>query len=328
MSEPIQKIEDVTPEKWDKVNPINRKMVEEYLDQSTTLSDQTLKQYQSGLKIYYYWVFENLENVPFYELKSRDFLRFQNWLIKLGQSSSAIKFKRSCVSTLNNWISLMYEDKYPSFRNYITRGIPMPTNEFKHEKNPPTLEEYYNLCKTLEENEEWQHLAYLKFSFETGARRNEVRQLLKEVVSYEPRIIEVDGIQKKIWASHKIRGKGKGKIGKVRTLQFGEDAFLALKKWIEFRGEDDCPHVFVTRSNEKYIQVSESTFNRWNESFGKIVGRRCHPHIWREARATSMVVEQGKDINSVKKLLSHNSVQTSEIYVIRNDTDNADDAFI
>jgi integrase len=324
----MEKIEDVTEEKWTKVNPETRKMIDEFLEQSTTLSDYTLTQYKSGLRIFAYWVFENLENIPFHEIKSRDFLKYQNWLIKLGQSSNAIKFKRSCVSSFNNWVSLLYEDKYPNFRNYITKAIALPASEFRHEKNPPTLEEYNNLCKVLEERGDWLYLAYVRVSFETGGRRNEVRQLLKEVVNYEPKIINIDGAEKRIWTSHKVRGKGRGKNGKPRTLQFGEDSYFALKKWLDQRGEDDCPYIFVTKRKGKYEQVSDSAFNRWSKAiFEPIVGRRIHPHIFRESRATTLVVEQGKDINVVKKLLNHNSVQTSEIYVIRKDSDDADEAF-
>jgi len=60
----------------------------------------------------------------------------------------------------------------------------------------------------------------------------------------------------------------------------------------------------------------------------KIVGRRFHPHLIRESRATTLVVEQGRDIKSAQKLLDHKSSTTTEIYVIRKDEDNADEAFM
>ena len=33
--------------------------------------------------------------------------------------------------------------------------------------------------------------------------------------------------------------EGKGKIGKIRKLEFNEEAMEALKKWLEVRGEVD-----------------------------------------------------------------------------------------
>lgn len=46
-----KRIKDVTEEEWSAVNPLNRHMVEEYLDSLATLSPKTLTQYTSGLKI-------------------------------------------------------------------------------------------------------------------------------------------------------------------------------------------------------------------------------------------------------------------------------------
>jgi len=93
-------------------------------------------------------------------------------------------------------------------------------------------------------------------------------------------------------------------------------------------GEDNCIHVFVAKSNGEYKQVGEGTFNNWaNNYFEKIVGRRFHPHLIRETRATTLVVEQGKDIKAAQKLLDHQSSTTTEIYVIRKDENDADEAF-
>jgi site-specific recombinase XerC len=95
----------------------------------------------------------------------------------------------------------------------------------------------------------------------------------------------------KIYSTGDIRCKGKGKTGKVRRLQIDEDAVFAIKKWLQIRGDDNCEFLF------------------------------------RESRATSMIVEQGKDIKTAQKLLGHLSSTTTEIYVIREDKDDSDEAF-
>jgi integrase len=328
MSE-LNKIDDITDEQWNSVHADNRKIVDEFLRESTQLSPQTLKQYRSGLRIYFSWIAENADNKPFHQLLSRDYLKYQNFLVRNGLSSSAIKFKRSSVSSLNNYIELYYSDLYPNFRNYINKSIANPPPAFVHPKEPLTIQEYNDLCAELEKRELWQQLAYLKFSFASGARRAEVRQLLKEVVDYEPKIIKTDNGDVKIYTTNPIRCKGRGVTGKVRKLNFGEEAMQAIKKWLSVRGDDDCPHVFAVIRDGKYRQVKETTFNSWTTIyFEKIVGRRIHPHAIRESRATTMVVEQKKDIKAAQKLLNHQSSTTTEIYVIRKDQDDADDAFI
>lgn len=325
----MSKIDDVTPEQWAQINSENRKIAEEFIRESTQLSPQTLKQYRSALGIYFWWIKENSNDKPFYEIKARDYLQYQNFLVRGGLSSAGVKLKRSAVSSLNNYVELYYADEYKDFRQYITKAISTPPPVFVNEKEPLTLEEYDNLCESLENAEMWQQLAYIRFSFATGARRAEVRQLLKEVVDYEPKIIQTENGEIKSYMTHPIRCKGRGINGKVRKLQFDEIAILAIKKWIEFRGDDSCPYVFAVKRNGEYKQVGESTFNNWSDLyFEKIVGRRFHPHLIRESRATTLVVEQGKDIKSAQKLLDHKSSTTTEIYVIRKDDGDADDAFI
>jgi len=324
----LNKIESITEEQWLTVREENRKMVIEFLEQSTQLSPQTIKQYTSGLRIYFWWISAFAENKSFHEIRSIDYLKYQNFLVKNGLSSSAIKFKRSAVSSFNNYVETYYSDQFKTFRNYITKAISNPPPVFVNEKEPLTLEEYKTLCETLEKQEMWQQLAYLKFSFSTGCRRAEARQLLKEVVNYEPKIIQKEDGEIKTYFTHPIRCKGRGVSGKVRKLQFDEDAMIAIKKWLEVRGEDNCIHVFVAKSNGEYKQVGEGTFNNWaNNYFEKIVGRRFHPHLIRESRATTLVVEQGKDIKAAQKLLDHQSSTTTEIYVIRKDENDADEAF-
>lgn len=339
MGKQAEKLPEVTEEQWQSVNKDNRKMAEEFLRESTQLSPQTLKQYTSAIKIFFYWVKENADDKKYDQIKPRDFLSYQNFLVRRNLSSSAIGLKRSVVSSFNTYLETYYiEELPPAFRNYVTKKIPAPPKAFVNEKEPLTMEEYDRLCKELEKQELWQILAYVKFSYATGARRSEVRQLKKEVVDYEPKISYVDvkdedgNIEKKqstSYMTHDIRCKGKGKEGKVRKLQFNEDAMGAIKKWLEIRGEDDSPYVFVVKDKEGVRQVAKETLNMWCDKYLEpIVGRRVHPHLFRETRATHIVAYQKKDIKVAQKLLGHNSSETTSLYVITDDEDMSDEAFV
>jgi site-specific recombinase XerD len=317
----MEKIPDVTEQEWKSVNEWNKNITGEFLEQGH-LSPQTLKQYESALRIFFRWVCENANNKPLYELKPKDALRYQNYLINKGLSSSAIKLKRSAVSSLCGYIELYYLDEFPTFRNIYNKKIPNPSQSFKNEKKPLNDEEYDLLIKTLEKEERWQMLAYVKFTYASGCRRAEARQLLKEVVNYE----KVK--DKNFYLTHNIRCKGRGREGNIRKLQFDEEAKIAIDKWLEVRGEDDCEFVFVVYNNGKYQQVSETTFNTWcKDVFSKIVGRRVHPHQFREQRATDLVIKHGKDIKTAQALLGHKDASTTEIYVIRDSSNDVDDAF-
>lgn len=326
-----KKIEEVTVEFWENdVNEDNKELIEDFLMQEH-LSGQTLKQYASGLRIFAKWVHDFQKNKNITDLKPRDALKYQNWLINKGLSPSAIKFKRSTVSSLCGFIEVYYNDEHPLFRNIFTKAIPNVAKSAVKEKIPLTTKEIEKIIKVLTKEEDWQKLAYVHYTYITGCRREESRQLLKEVINYEL-LKNKDGTNKTFYATHNIRAKGRGKEGKVRKFAFDQKSMDAITKWIEIRNEivkdDDCPYVFVSKSKDGYKQLSANTFNLWCDYFSKILGgKTVHPHLFRSSRATNAVIEEGKDIKSVQKLLGHESSQTTEIYVVRDDSDDLDDLF-
>ncbi|MFO1442795.1 site-specific integrase [Bacillus sp. Bva_UNVM-123] len=87
--------------------------------------------------------------------------------------------------------------------------------------------------------------------------------------------------------------------------------------------------VFVKKTREgKVTPLTANAFNYWcSEIFTEIVGRRVHPHQLRSTRATHIVALDGKDIKTAQKVLGHQSSETTEIYVVRDDDDDIDDAF-
>ena len=329
----------ITDKMWESVNPFNRKMVEEYLDNATHLSPRSKNTYTSALRIYFYWIKENRDNKNCTDIKSKDYLFYQNSLVKRGLSESAIKIKRSPISAFNQYIMLFYEEEYPTFRNYITKNILVPKTGFVHKKEPLNPDEYKLLCDELERREEWQKLAYVKFSYSTGCRRAEALQLLKEVVNYEPqkkivKIKDENGNESEMesvaYKTHDIRCKGRNVVGKVRKLQFGEEVMDTIKKWLEVRGDDDCPYLFVRKTKDgECNQLAETAFNNWcNTLFEDIIGRRMHPHLFRESRATNLVIHEKKSIEIAQRLLGHISTETTKIYVISEDEEDAFDAFV
>ena len=314
----------------EKVNPINQELVEDFLSQNH-LSGQTLKQYKSALYIFCTWVHDNCKNKSIPELRPRDARKYQDWLIAKGLSPSAIKFKRSAVSSLCGFIEVYYDKEYDNFRNIYTKAIPNVAKSAVKEKIPLTIKELKKLTKELEKREDWQKLAYVYFTYSTGCRREESRQLLKEVASYS-KAEDKDGNQKSYYITHSIRAKGKGREGKVRKFTFDEKAKVAMENWVKFRDtqveKDDCPYMFVSKGKDGYRQISANTFNLWCQEFSKILGGRpVHPHLFRSSRATNAVVDEGKSLSAVQKLLGHESSQTTEIYVVRNDEDDLDELY-
>ena len=316
------KIPPVTEQEWEECNEWNRKIVNKFLKQQH-LSDKTLKQYTSALKIFVRYVRDEFDNKPIHKLKARHALDYQNYLMELQLSSNAVKFKRSAVSSLCNYIELYYGEDYPEFRNIFNKAIPNPPKELVREKNIVAKEDIDTLVKALEEQGEYQMIAYFLLSYNTGARRAEIAQMKKEYFQM-PKVKNKD-----YYATPEIRGKGRGKGGKKIKLMYDEATRQAVLKWLEIRGEDDNEFVFVRKyKNGEVTELSPDAFNGWfTNKFNKILGYKLTPHALRRSRATHLVVDEGKDINSAKVLLNHNSTETTSIYVMKDDSDELDDVF-
>lgn len=305
----VSKLPPVTQEEWNKVNDFNKFIFEDFITNSTELSPKTKIAYESNLKIWFIWVKDNLNNKSQIDIKPLDF----------------------------NYIDVYYRDDYPQFRNFINKSIARPPKAFVNEKQPLTKEEFANLISVLEKRGDWQKVAYLKFTLDTGCRRAESIQVKKDFVNIKPTIkhkthIDENGneVTKEIkyYVTPTIRCKGKGTVGKERKFKFSQDTMDAFKKWIEVRGEDDCPDMFISKYAGKVKGIAENTLNNWaTHVFTPIVGRRFHPHLLRESKATQLAVEEGKDISVIQSLLGHESSETTQIYIIRDETDDLDELF-
>ena len=312
------------------VHEDDQELVDDFLEQQSHLSDQTLKQYRSSLMIFLKWNHDKNRNKELTELKPRDGLRFQNYLLNEGLGTSAIKLRRSTVSSFYGYLEVFWSDEYPDVRNIYSKAVPSVGSVKKKEKEPLTLNEIAKITEALEEREEWQKLAYFWFSIGSGARREEVRQVLREVADYDKFV--KDGDEKNYYLTNKVRAKGKGREGKVRRHYITEEAMEYIQKWIRFRESnydfDDNEHLFVTVnvSGEKVNQISASTFNVWCNEFSEYIdGKKVYPHLLRTTRAT-LLSDEGIDIRAIQKLLGHEDASTTSIYII-SDNDEIDDIF-
>lgn len=317
-------------EKWDKVNPENKYIMEEFIASKINLSPNSEYQYTQAVKIFFIWVMENAGNKPLYKLRSIDISRYQRWMLDNELNAGTVRFRISVLSSMCKILKNINRDveEWKNFQNIVV-DVDRAKGAKKHEKQPLTMEEMDLLRKHLKEKEEWQKLAYLELSYSTGARIGAIMSLRREIAEAIPN--KVNG--KTFYFTHEVREKGEGRAGEVRKLSFSEEAMQSVKKWLEHRkeiyGEDDCEYLFVTKNKVDGVkQLSKNTFNYWcSKHFTEVIGRRVHPHLFRSTRATHLVVEEGKDIASAQALLGHKSSSTTEIYVVKDNTKDIADCF-
>lgn len=297
----------------------NVDLIEEYLQTSNNLSKQTLKQYKSGLYQFTYYVYENLNDKPFYKITKRDFRRYMSYLTNRGLSSSALKFKKSAVSAFCKYIENVIaeeEEAYSRFRNFTTGTGDIPKNQV-YNKIPVSKEEYDLIIETLLDDENYLGACWVATAFNVGARRSGIIQFKTEILSYE----KEDGVNYIL--SHPVREKGRGKDGKVVEYMIPEETLKYMRLWVEKRGYDN-PYIFTVKHKGQVQQMSAGWANRFCEDvLSDIVGRRINVHLFKSSCVSYLVNEKGVPLKLVSKYVAqHEDVSTTDkFYLISDDTE-------
>ena len=307
------KADDITDEMWAQIKQEHRDLVEEYIDISTHLAPITKRQYESGLRHFFWWVHDVLKDKPLQEISKRDFMRYMSFMQNRGLSSSGMAFKKSAVSAFNIHIeNIIAEDDhtYKTFKNF-TRGLqPIPKNQV-YNKEAIDKDEYQLLIDTLLEDGNYMAVAWVAVAFNVGARRAEILKLKTEILDYA-----IPEGQNYV-TSHTIMGKGAGG-GKPIEYMINKEALKYMQLWVDSRGYEH-EYIFTTMYGGEIKVVSTSWANTLcTDVLSDIIGRRINPHIFKASAITNLL-EEGVDMSLVSKFIAqHNDISTtSNFYDLR-----------
>lgn len=318
-----KKLPTVTDEMWKEVNEDYRNLVEEFISVQSH-SPQTKKQYTSSLRQFGWFTHRILNNKKFYKLTKRDFLRYLSYLRDDRQmSSSSIGFRKSAVSSLCNYIeNVVAEDseEYANFKSF-TRGLPAIPKNTVYKKEVITYEEYLEMMDVLEVDENYLGKAWLATAFLVGSRRSEIIQFKTEMLDYE---IPKD---KNYFMSHVVRGKGSSQDGKPLEFMIPLEVLEHWQKWVDIRGYDS-EFLFTTTYNGEPQAMSPSWANYFcSEVLTNILGRRINVHIFKNSCITYHL-NNNVPIEIVSRFIGmHESVETTQIYDLREFEEEKDSIF-
>ena len=324
LRESAEKLPPITDAMWAEVCDENRKLAEEFLDENKQLSVKTLEQYRSAIKQWFYWVCKHLGNKGFNKITKREFMKFMNYQQERGLSSASINFRKSCISSFNNWIELIVaesDEQYKSFKNF-TRGLPSVAKNKVYDKVAISKEEYDIVINYLTEKNNYLGLAWVATAFNVGARRAELIQFKTEILDYPI----TDG--KNYVMSHIVRGKGKSITGKTLQYMINLEALKYMKLYVENRGYES-EYIFTTKYGNNVSQISIAWANEFcTRVLSPLLGRRINVHLFKGSCVTNLL-EAGVEMKLVSKYVAHHeSIETtSNFYDLRDLTAERDNIF-
>lgn len=304
-----------TKEEINKINPDNKELMEDFLNylETTVKSPTTILVYRNNLEIFFIYLMKFCKNKDFVDIKKRDIMNWQNYLIKNGLSSARIKVLRSTVSSMSNFIETILdeEEKWENFKNIVNK-IPAPTSAPVREKTILTDDDYQGLLDTLVEQKKYQHACALALAWASGRRKSELVRIKKSYITEENLKY---GSLYKTPEKIKTKGRGNGKFLYVFILKSKFKVYFDL--WMEERKRlgvpDEIDEIFVTFRNGKWGAAELSLLSSYALKFSKMLGVDFYFHSARHQYTTSLS-EAGIPDDIIKQIVGWESSDMVSLY--------------
>ena len=267
-----------------------------YLRYERNRSELTVRRYGQCLKDFESY-FKNRDSQLSWESVDSDIIR--DWMESLMD-------KGDMASTVNNCLSAVRS----FFRFALSRGLVArdPAHNMKGPKKQKPLPQFVRedeMDRLIDQPEMWGE-SYREFRartiiiilYETGIR-------LSELLGLNDADVDMTACQLKVT----------GKRNKQRIVPFGHELATLLADYMRLRDEQTLKQEPALFLNDKGRRISKAQVERIvHEGLSKVTTmKKRSPHVLRHSFATAML-NNGAGLESVRKLLGHESVATTEIY--------------
>lgn len=263
-----------SPEKLALVNPKNEQLKKDFLAYLRSLqrSEGTIVGYNNDLDIVNVYILEFCDNRDFVDIKKRQFVAMQSWLIdEHGNSPARVRRIKAAVSSMSNFIiNVLQEDEEPGFENFkpSIKSIENPVNEPVREKTILSEEDCKAMLDYLVEHEKYEQACFLAISLYSGRRKAEVLRF-KTYHFNDDHLICNGALYSTL---EKIKSKGRGKNGKMLVFYTLKDAKPYIDLWMKEREAlgIESEWMFPNRSNPT-VARDISSADYWANNFTKIL---------------------------------------------------------
>jgi len=266
-----------------------------YLRYERNRSPRTVQLYEENLRDFETYV-QGLDDCLSLETVDTDVVR--SWvehLMDQGKKATTVNLGLSAVRTFY---------RYALSRHIVAKDPAHAVTGPKKAKPLPQFVRESEMDELLDEQhwtEEYNNVrarTIILMFYETGIR-------LAELVGLDDADVDMATMQLKVT----------GKRNKQRIVPFGEELAAALRDYVARRDQElvrQSPALFLDRKGER---IGRSVVQRIVKTHltGFTTLKKRSPHVLRHSFATAML-NNGAGLESVKKLLGHESLETTEIY--------------
>ena len=251
------------------------------------LSENSLKRYKNTIiRLFKY------TKKHYSEITHEDVRLFLNELSQNGLSNITLENYRRIFTSFFNTIT----DYGFIIRNPMNRVSPIKCE--KKIKKEFTNEEIELMREAIPKNK-YRERAIFELLLSSGIRISELVSLNIEDINFEKK-------------TFKVIGKGSHE----RICYMGDRAKLFIEQYLKTRN-DNSPALFISQKKDKDGNPSRfaiSSIQKIIKKLGDSLNIKAHPHKFRRTFATKFL-NKNMPIEQVQKLLGHESVDTTMIYI-------------
>jgi integrase/recombinase XerC len=259
------------------------------------MSPQTILTYESSLRDFESF-FKELDGNLDWTSVDTDVIR--DWLAKMLDEGKKATSVNTALSAVRSFF------RFALLRKLVEKD---PAHQLEGPKKSKPLPQFVregemdNLLDRMEWGENYKEVrarTILLLLYETGIR-------VSELTGLDDADVDFDAGQLKVT----------GKRNKQRVVPFGEELAAAIRQYVQLRNEQvtgQSAALLQTEKGERMRRAQVYTIVRNKLSMTTTLKKRS-PHVLRHSFATAML-NNGAGLESVKKLLGHQSLETTEIY--------------
>lgn len=315
-----------TPELWEQVNKENKRILDDFLSEyrQRKKSKGTISGYQNDLRIILIYILKKLDNRSILDLNKKDFRGLSLYFTEeCDMSPARVNRLKSAVNSMLTFCE--DDDDYDYNINYAKKVKGIPRERVKDDEDDFffTFEEFIKVRDILVEQGKLQFAVLWSLGFDSAGRKNELFQVEKAglINSNKTNIVV-------------------GKRGKKFPLVYLDDTKELIKQYLEERGEDDIPSLWVKGfgENKQPILDGSALYDRIvaiSKILSEVRGEECHifTHTMRHSRLeclaqgtdTRLVDKEGNPIKypleQVQVFAHHESCDTTKMYLKNHDED-------
>ena len=266
-----------------------------YLKNERNYADMTIDGYKGDLLAFEKYFRTQDEEIT-WETVDKDVIRnWMEWMMDNGNKASSICRRLSSVRTFY---------KFALSRNLVKTDPAYGIEGPKKQRPLPVFMKEREMDRLFDE-------------IEWGDNYNDVRARTIILLFYSTglRLSELVGLNDEDVNFVNNNLKVTGKRNKQRIVPFGKELRKALLDYIEKRDGEmnrNTPALFLNRKGDRIQKHQVSKIVR--DALAKVsTAKKRSPHVLRHSFATAMLNNEA-GLQSVQKLLGHESIQTTEIY--------------